>query len=241
MKEALFTLSEARVNYNGQGTVYLAIPENSRKPLPAVVAIHGSHRGALDYRDTPFYARQRDMALSHGYLFACVDNGPDTWGLDDGLYNNQLLLDYLWAHYPIASAVTLWATSAGGTLACRLAARQPERICRMIGTFPVYDLEAAFRDLPSCRQAWGTEDAAEFRKKIQGRNPAQFPEKLTGIPYYISHGDMDDAVPIADHSLRLQREAGSCVQVERIPGGTHGTGNMAFYKTVTQIFMEDTL
>lgn len=233
-REEVFCLPGAKQNHPGQGTVYLAIPENSGQKLPAVLAIHGSHRGALDYRDTPFYARQRDIALSHGYLFACVDNGSDTWGLDDGLYNNQLLLDYLQAHYPIEPAVTLWATSAGGTLACRMAAQQPERICRMIGTFPVYDLEAAFRDLPSCRQAWGTQDPEVFRKKILGRNPAQFPEKLTGIPYFITHGDMDDAVPIRDHSLRLQEEAGQNIQVQVIPGGTHGTSSMAFYGLLTQ-------
>lgn len=233
-REKVFCLEGAAKNHPGQGTVYLAIPEGCKSSLPVVMAIHGSHRGALDYRDTPFYAQQRDIALAHGYMFACIDNGADTWGLEDGYANILRLYDHLISRYPAQPDMILWATSAGGTLAYRLAAEHPEKVRSIIGTFPVYDLEAAFRDLPSCRDAWGTEDMGDFLQKIQGKNPAQFAEKLQNMPIFLTHGDADDAVPIRDHSLRLQAEAGKHVRVAIIPGGTHGTSNMAFYGALTE-------
>ena len=229
-----FDLPGARVHACGQGVAGIELPEKCQGKLPVVIAVHGSGRGAPDYWQTPFYSRQREIALEHGCLFAVVSNGTDTWGLDDGLYNLQLLLQYLSDHYEIAEKVVLWATSAGGVLAHRLAYACPERIAAVIGTFPVYDLAREFRVLPSCGKAWGAEEEAAFLEKIAGKNPPEFGNHLQGIPFFLSHGDSDEAVPLEDHSQAMARELGSGVHLEVIPGGAHGTQDFRYLETMPQ-------
>jgi pimeloyl-ACP methyl ester carboxylesterase len=228
----LFTLPGARVNACGQGVAGIELPEKARGKLPVVIAVHGSGRGAPDYWQTPFYSRQRQIALEHGCLFAVVSNGTDTWGLDDGLYNLQRLLQYLSEQYEIREKVVLWATSAGGVLAHRLAFLCPERIAAVIGTFPVYDLAREFLVLPSCGKAWGAEEETAFLEKIAGKNPPEFVQGLKGIPFFLSHGDSDQAVPLEDHSQALARDLGCGVSLEVIPGGEHGTQDLRYLETM---------
>ena len=240
MTEALFTLSEARVNYNGQGTVYLAMPEraDSDRPLPAVVAVHGSGRCATDYRDTPFYVRQRDLVLQNGALFAAVSNGPDTWGLDDGLQNVLALMKLLTEEYGAKPQMGLWATSAGGVLTHRIIRQAPHKVAFVIGTFPVFDLSAAFAR-PACKRAWKTEDFEEFSRRIEGRNPATFPQSLAGIKYYVAHGTADSVVPLQQHSARLKQQLGDNVYLETVEQGGHDVENFAYYgKAVEQAFRD---
>ncbi len=130
MKEFVFSLPGARVNYETQGKVYFVKPKNLRedRKVPVIIAIHGSGRSATDYRDTPFYMQQRDIALQNGCIFAAVTNGLDTWGLDDGLYNTNLLIAYLIENHNVKPIVGIWATSAGGVLANRMVAEYPEKV-----------------------------------------------------------------------------------------------------------------
>ena len=227
-----FQLPGARVNHPGQGMARIELPANATGKLPVVIAVHGSGRSAPDYWDTPFYSRQRELALSHGCLFAAVSNAQDTWGLDDGLYNVKLLTDYVAANYPVADRFVYWATSAGGVCTHRLAQICPEKVALVIGTFPVYDLAREFKVLASCGKAWGTQEESEFLQRIAGKNPPQFREKLQNIPYFISHGDCDQAVPLEDHSLRLAQQLPDNVRLEIIPGGDHGTGDFRYLETL---------
>lgn len=240
IKEEIFDLPGAKVNYTGQGTVYIAMPENIPEgmELPVVIAVHGSGRGALDYRDTAFYKEQRDIALEHGYIFASISNGSDTWGLDDGLYNINLLYDYLIENYPAQEKAALWATSAGGTLANRMVKDYPEKVRFVLGTFPVYDLNSGF-SLSSCQSAWGTTDADTFAALIEGKNPADFPDALKNHDYYIAHGDADAAVPLAENAEKMRDDVGSNVHLQIIEGGVHGTANFSYYDgVVEQAFAE---
>lgn len=229
IREVAFTLSNVKGNSDGQA--YIAMPANlpQGRKLPAVIAVHGSNRGALDYRDTPFYAQQRDIALSKGYLFGAISNGSDTWGLDDGLYNLKLFYDYLISNYPVQEKVALWATSAGGTLANRMVKEYPDKVSFVLGTFPVYDLLSGFEHVNSCKLAWGTDNPETFKKLIAGKNPAEFPHALKNHDYYIAHGSADAAVPLAENTQRMVADVGSNVHLEVIEGGVHGTGNFAFY------------
>lgn len=224
----VFLLPGARVNYPGQGTAYIVIPKTPRERLPVVIAIHGSGRGALDYRDTPFYIRQQQLAEEYGCLFAAVSNGPDTWGTDDGLHNVECLLDYVQSQYKTASKVLLWATSAGGVLAHRLIKRRPKRVAAVLGTFPVYDLEVELSILKSCRQAWGVASLDELRQKTAGKNPPELIGEIGDIPFFLAHGDADEAVPLAENSGRLAKELGSSVHLEVITGGSHSAGDMRY-------------
>ena len=62
----VFRLPDARVHYPGQGTALITLPQDSQTPMPVVIAIHGAGRSALDYRDTPFYMRQQQIAREQG-------------------------------------------------------------------------------------------------------------------------------------------------------------------------------
>ena len=239
VKEVVFTLSNVRGNSDGQA--YLAMLANlpQGRKLPAVIAVHGSNRGALDYRDTLFYAEQRNIALSHGYLFGAISNGTDTWGRDDGLYNLKLFYDYLVANYPVQEKVALWATSAGGTLANRMVKEYPDKVSFVLGTFPVYDLLSGFEHVNSCKLAWGTDDPATFKSLIAGKNPAEFPHALKNHDFYIAHGSADKAVPLAENTQRMAADVGSNVRLEVIEGGVHGTGNFAFFGDVIEQAFKD--
>lgn len=221
----LFQLEGVKSNYPGQGSVYLEEP--AQQPNAVVIAVHGSGRNALDYRDTPFYSRQRDIVLENGCVFAALSNRYDTWGTDDGLYNLNLLTDWLRQRY-LTDKVALWATSAGGVLANRMVRSYPEKISLVIGTFPVYDLAAEFH-LVTCRRGWHTEDYSEFQHLIAGKNPADFPDALKNHPYYITHGTDDVAVPIEKNAYKMQKDLGDNVALQVIEGGVHSTENFAFY------------
>lgn len=224
----VFTLPGARVNYPGQGTAYIALPPKGKRPLPVVLAIHGSGRSAVDYRDTPFYIRQRRIAAEYSCLFAAVSNGPDAWGTDDGLHNVLLLLDYVKSHYETAPKVLLWATSAGGALAHRLVQSRPNEVAAVIGTFPVYDLTEEFSILPLCGQAWCADTRQAFLQKTAGKNAPDFAKSLKATPYFIAHGDRDALVPLEKNSMALARDCGENIRLEVIPGGEHSSQDMRY-------------
>ena len=227
MTHKIFELSGAKINYEGQGTCLIALPDGIT-PKKAVIAVHGSGRGALDYLDEPFYKRQLEISLQNGCMFACVSNVRDTWGTDDGLHNLLLLIDHVKSNYNI-NKVILWSTSAGGTLANRTVIEHPELVELVIGTFPVYDLVSEFLVLDSCKTAWKTTDFNEFKQKTKGKNPADFADKLACCKHYIAHGSADTAVPIKDHSLKLKNDVGENVMLEIIENGEHETSNFAYF------------
>lgn len=239
IEEKIFTLSGVKGKSDGQA--YIAMPNNIPKgiKLPVIIAVHGSHRGALDYRNTAFYTEQKDIVLENGYIFAALSNGSDTWGLDDGLYNINLFYDYLIANYPVQEKAALWATSAGGTLANRMVKEYPEKVRFVLGTFPVYDLISGFNHVNSCKAAWGTTDLTTFKGLIAGSNPAEFPDALKNHDYYIAHGSADTAVPVAENSKKMVSDVGSNVHLEVIDGGVHGTKDYSFYgDIIEQAFVE---
>jgi predicted esterase len=214
-------------------TVYIAATENpadhSRK-LPVLLALHGSGREALSYKSgeavsVPFYVHQRDLALACGYLFVSISNGTDTWGRDEGMNALVALYQYLLKTYQIDTKWVLWGSSAGGVLANRMVMEHPNKVKKVIGTFPVYDLVAAYQHLPSAGKAWKTVD------EVMLVNPARNPRALIHVPYLIFHGRKDEAVPAGPHSERLKNEvngAGGQVSLHLVDGG-HSTTNFALY------------
>ena len=240
MKEFFIDLPGAKVNYEGQGMAYIAVPEGTGGgKRPAIVAVHGSGRSAADYFSTPFYIRQRDIVLEQGCIFAAISNCADVWGTDDGFYNLYLLMEYIAQNHNAKPRVGLWATSAGGILANRMVAKHPEKVAFVIGIFPVFDLLSVF-SLASCRRAWKTEDLEQFKKKVGSINPAGYPQKLVGHKYYIAHGSADVAVPLETNSKKLQILAGENVYLEIIENGIHGTADFSYYgKAVKIAFSEN--
>ena len=236
----MFSLKGAVTKFQNQGTCLVETPEplEAGKDYPFVVAVHGSNRGSIDYLETPFYSRQREIALENGCIFGVISNGYDTWGTDDGLYNLKLFIEHIKKSYPVKSKAILWATSAGGVLASRLVNEYGELVDRVIGTFPVYDLESTY-PLQTCRVAWRAKSIEQFKEAIEGKNPPTFVDGLKNTKYYITHGDSDSAVPLEANSARLKTESGDNVFLQIIRGGVHSTGNFDFYgEAVRRAFSE---
>ena len=227
-----FQLEGARVNYETQGYCSIDMPEGAditdTKEYPLVVAVHGSNRGAVDYDECPFYAEQKKIALKKGCVFGVISNKLDTWGRDDGLFNLVLFIRHIIANYPVRKKAILWATSAGGTLACRAVSEYPELVELVIGTFPVYDLESTY-GLKTCRVAWRAKDENMFRTAIEGKNPCRFYENLKGCNFFVTHGTADSAVPYTQNALRMKNDLGDKMYLETIEGGVHSTQNFDFY------------
>jgi len=231
MIENIFRLENAIRNQPEQGTVYLSRREDGKEPSPVLLALHGSGRHALSYRDIPFYSTQRDCALNNGYIFLALSNGPDAWGLDDGLENIVRLYSFVQRRYRVRLKWVLWGTSAGGVMMHRMVREHGEKVQGIIGTFPVYDLEESFNRLPSCRKGWGANNLKELRRKIHGRNPPQFIEHLAYHEYLIIQGRDDEVVPPELHSIRFRSEVdalGGNVRLVLIDGG-HSIENYAVY------------
>jgi len=231
MKTYEFFLSGAAIHYPeiGQGRLSVTVPEVSAEDSPVVLALHGSGRGIDDYHTVPFYMRQRDLCLEYGYTFAVLQNGPDTYGTEEGLHNTVLAAEELLKRWTSQQSLILWATSAGGVCAFRYAARNPERVRGILGTFPVVDLLNVFPILTSCRAAYGrTENESEaFAEQIREKNPAGFLFRLRQIPMYIAHGTADRAVPYRDNALLLHEKTGA--HLYTIEDGVHGTADFRYY------------
>ena len=223
--DLFLSLPEAAAQTGREGTLAVFRPEGTVRGV--VLAVHGSGRGIADYRDTPFYAEQRDISLGYGFAFAALENGPDTYGTDDGVRRLGLAVAELRRMFS-ADRIALWATSAGGVCALRAAAEQRDAVSALIGTFPAADLNSVFPILASCRRAWKAEgiSPSEFAERIRGKNPPDLFGRLRGLPMFLAHGLMDKAVPYGGNSALLER-IGAKVHV--LPDGVHGTEDFRYY------------
>ncbi len=148
------------------GQVYIAKPHNNKKRMPLLIALHGSGREALSYRDIPFYERQRDLALECGYLFACISNTSHTFGTDIGYENNLKLLEYVQKNYDIYNEFALWASSAGGLMMHRIFREYKERVKLLLGTFPIFNPNTTNK-IPSLLNAFGANNEKELVEKVK--------------------------------------------------------------------------
>lgn len=215
----------------GGKEAYISYPAGFEGKYPVIMAIHGSGRGALSYdprseMSSPFYVHQRDLAVDNGFMFVVISNGTDTWGTDRGLTRLESLYRYIHKKYRVEKRWRLWATSAGGVLLARFVKNNPDKVCQVLGTFPVYDLKYEYFHLRSAYEAWGTDTAG-----IDRINPINYPQVFTDVPYLIFHGRSDSAVSLKRNSLRLQEDVnsrGGHVILHVVPGG-HSTNNWRVY------------
>ncbi|GAA4445441.1 hypothetical protein GCM10023091_37140 [Ravibacter arvi] len=211
--------------------VYIAWKGELRhRPVPVLLALHGSGRSAESYapgsgQSVPFYVRQRDLALQAGYLFVSISNGSDTWGTDAGMQAILDLVRFVKKAYGVEEKWTLWASSAGGVMLGRIIRFHPGLVGKALGTFPVYDLADSYQNLKSAREAWSSPEA------FNSINPAGYPGAFVKIPYLVFHGKADKAVPLNKHSERLRDEVnalGGKVSLKVVDGG-HSTQNFNLY------------
>jgi hypothetical protein len=216
------------------GQVYIACPEKYEKggTHPLLIALHGSGREALSYRDVPFYAMQRDIALECGYVFAAVSNDSDTYGLDAGLKNVHLLYDYMQKEYNLYEKTALWASSAGGFMMHRLYRERQDIFGLLLGTFPVFD-PLTIKPLNSMLRAFDVKTADEFYRNARFLSPKLYEKDIYKKAHIvIAHGMQDEAVPISQ-SEGLEEQVtkyGGRMDLIKKPGG-HSTQNFALYDT----------
>lgn len=214
MREQIFELAG--------GQAYLASPDVPVRHW--VMGIHGSGRGALSYRDVPFYARQRDLALENGCAFAAISMGQDVWAKDEGFQKILALHEWMTANGYMERCVPM-ASSAGGCQMFRFAQEYPQRVSALVGIFTVWDVEKI--TLASLQKAWGLEGEALYAM-LGKNNPARHADRLPSVPIVLCHGLNDTAVPIAEHSLALAQLVP--VQLHTTADG-HSTQAFGMYDT----------
>lgn len=225
MREEIFNLTGER---DGTGLCYIAYPDSITPTLPYVIAAHGSGREALSYREIPFYCRQRDFALDAGCAFAAVSNAKDTWGTDRGLERLIKLVQWMEDHGG-AKRFAVFGSSAGGTLAFRLALALPKKAALILGVFPVIDL-TAFCESKVFQNAWGNMENGVLRSWAARANPAAQLESLPPVNIVICHGTRDDVVPAHEHVLRFANRFPGKTWVHLSPAG-HSIETMNLYDT----------
>ncbi len=210
--------------------IYVAMPDNAVSGrLSWVLACHGSGRCALSYRDVPFYARQRDIAINAGFCFVACDMGPDTYGTPRGLYILDKSYEYIEKNYHVYHKAALWASSAGGCVMFRFAQTYPDRVALLMGIFPIWDMSSGIH-LKSMQNAWGGLCGDELLQRITPYNPANHPELLPNIPIVIAQGLNDRAVSPRDNSLMLKATLGDCVMLH-LTDDEHSAEAFGLYDT----------
>ena len=215
---------------------YIAEPENhdDKERIPLLIAIHGNGREALSYKEVPFYARQRDIALECGFLFAAVSNGHDAFGYKKGYENVKKLYEYIKSKYNIYPEIALWASSAGGLLMHRFCRDYPDNVGLLLGTFPVCD-PLGISNKESLYKALEVKAGQEKKliDKIRPFLPFEHSFDIyKKIKIVISHGRDDVAVSIAQSRLLLEKvkKAGGDMVLFEAEGG-HSTSNFSIYDT----------
>ncbi len=216
MKETVFALSGAQV--------YLVEPEKETSCW--LMGIHGSGRDSLSYRDVPFYAIHRDLALKSGCTFAAISMGQAVWGKPDGFSRLEELHAWMENH-GYDDACAYMAASAGGCQMFRFAQMYPKKAALLIGIFPVWDLEdMAFRSR-SMEKEWG-QTGETLRSAVESRNPARYASQMPDRPIVICHGLEDTVVPVGQHTLKLAEHVPITLHMTR---EKHSTQSYGLYDT----------
>ena len=209
---------------------YIALPaDEPGAAYPWVLACHGSGRCALSYRDVPFYAKQRDIALAAGYAFAACDLELDTYGTPAGLKKLDAFYGWVVANLPVRPRAALWGSSAGGSGMFRFAGAYPARVHLLLGTFPVWDL-LSVTHLASMRAAWGGLAGEMLEKAVAPYNPAAHLEWTLQVPIAIAHGRNDRAVPLEKNALALAHQVGERAHLF-LTDDEHSTQACGLYET----------
>lgn len=230
-EEQIFDLfdEEGDLNY---GQVYIVKPKTEDKKLPLLIALHGSGRESLSYRDIPFYAKQRDIAIECGYLFACLSNGSHTFGTDRGYENILKLTDYIQKNYSIYTEFALWASSAGGLMMHRLFRDYKENIKLLLGIFPIFN-PLTTNKIPSMLKAFDADDEDEFDITTKHLSPDKYPLDIyRDAKIVIAHGVDDTTVDISQSEELLKQVEiyGGDMELIKSTGG-HSIENFSLYET----------
>ncbi len=215
----------------------LYIPEGAKKPLPAVVLIHGGAWVAGDKR------RTRPAALfiaKHGYIVASVNYRlAPRYKYPAQLDDVQRAVRWLRMHakeYGIEpNRMAAWGSSAGGHLAALLGLREARdnsdpqlskysaRVQCVVDLYGPTDLVAVAEKAPRALIFFLGKSYEEAPELWRDASPL-YHVSPDDAPFYIIHGVQDPLVPISDSEKLTEalKKAGVEVTLVKIEGMGHG-------------------
>lgn len=149
--------------------------------------------------------------LKRGWHLAYIKN-KTRWAQDDDLDMQKRFADHLHAEYRLNTKFTPVGMSCGGLIACKLAAKYPERIAALYLDAPVMNLLSCPADIGVARSGL----LAEFLE-VTGmtlselicyrEHPIDKMDILlkNSLPIVLVYGDADDIVPYAENGFVLEK------------------------------------
>lgn len=164
---------------NGTYRVGVALPKNfdSRKPIPVVMAFHGSGGNANSFHANGKNNNTDMMNAFTSAGFMVVSAGynanTQTWGADPSLLAYEYAYNYVKSYFPIGP-VAFWCNSMGGIESLLTLARNNIPCSAWVGTVPTVSL------LNNYNQNYGTPistaygiaaDGSDYAEKTAGHDP----------------------------------------------------------------------
>ena len=194
--------ADARIRYGEDPFQFgdLRLPRG-RGPHPVVIYIHGGFWKAaysLEHAGHACAALTRDGAVTWSLEYRRIGNPGGGWpGTCEDVTSGAAHLHRLASKYALdLDRVVVAGHSAGGHLACWLAAQGSVKLRRVVSLAGVVDL----------RRAWELRLSSEIVAKFLGGSPQEAAEHYRGadpmellpirVPQRLIHGRLDDTVPI---------------------------------------------
>ena len=163
----------------------------------------------------------------NGVLHVIPYDNPWSWMNDTAVQMTDCIVDAVYARLGLSPAVPLISTggSMGGLSALSYTVRTRHKVAACAANCPVCDLVFHYTERPDLPRTilsafWG-EDAAEQILRV---SPLHRVDDFPDIPYYIVHGEADQAVNLQKHSLPLvnaMQKRGLNVTFDRVPNMQH--------------------
>ena len=173
-----------------------------------------------------------EFALAYaqaGLLYVMPYDSPWSWMNDVAVRTTDQIVSALREKYALDPSIRLVSTGGSmGGLSCLIYVRYASHpVCAVAANCPVCDLPTHFTerpDLPRTIYSAFAHYPCGVEEAVQLHSPLHQADRLPDIPYYIVHGDADEAVNKALHSDKLvekMRRLGYSVDYREVPGMLH--------------------
>lgn len=228
-----FTLKVDGLNLPGE--IYL--PENSKRPCPALCLCHGIPSGQPASTDDTGYPGLAERFCAAGFItliFSFRGAGQAQGNLDMLGWTRDLkaAIDYLAGLEEVdKSRLCLLGSSAGAAVSVYVAANDPR-----VSSLVTFACPAEFSFLTDKKRATATIDhfrsigvikdtsfppsVDDWLNGFSAVSPLKWIDKISPRPLLLIHGDKDDLVPVA-HARELYKKAGEPKKLVIIPGAWH--------------------
>ena len=164
-----------------------------------------------------------DHFLKAGIAIAGVDVG-ESFGSPNGRKMYSALYRELVEKRGLSKQASLLARSRGGLMLYGWAAENSEKVCCIVGIYPVCNLESYPGLANACRAYQLTAKALEAELKKHNPVDRLAPLARAGVPIFHIHGDQDKVVPLEANSglvAERYRKLGGNMTLEVVKGQGH--------------------